>query len=217
MNKGMGMALIETALGLALRAYSGKKDKAGKEYILHPLRVMSKMTAEKEMAAALLHDVIEDSDISAAELVDAGIPEDVVHAVLLLTRDDSESYESFIWRLALNPLAAKVKLADIEDNINLLRLDTVTPHDLSRASKYHAAWRTIKSRYEADLTLPEIMDNPCHCHKCASPEYAISHMILCPKCGNKRCPKASNHELACTGSNEPGQVGSVYSAIPDSK
>lgn len=137
------MALIETALGIALRAYSGKTDKAGKEYILHPLRVMAKMATNEERAVALLHDVIEDSDIRAVELKDAGIPHSVINAVLFLTREAGETYESFIQRVRLNPLATRVKLADIEDNINVLRLDTLTPYDLARVAKYHAAWQAL--------------------------------------------------------------------------
>lgn len=58
---------------------------------------------------------------------------------------------------------------------------------------------------------------PCHCHKCQDGlryKDRYARMVLCPKCGNKRCPKASNHELECSDSNEPGQVGSVYSLLP---
>ena len=65
------MKLIETSLQIALRAYAGKVDKAGREYILHPLRVMAKMGSELEMSAALLHDVLEDSEITAEELLAA--------------------------------------------------------------------------------------------------------------------------------------------------
>ena len=74
------MRLIETSLHIALRAYAGKVDKAGREYILHPLRVMAKMRSELEMSAALLHDVLEDSEITAEELLAEGIPAEVVEA-----------------------------------------------------------------------------------------------------------------------------------------
>ena len=134
------MELVERSLEIALRAYSGKKDKAGEEYILHPLRLMSKMKTPKEMAVALLHDGIEDSEITAKELLESDIPEDVVEAVELLTKQDGETYQAFIERAKQNKLARKVKIADIEDNINLLRLSEVGQKDLDRVAKYHKAW-----------------------------------------------------------------------------
>jgi len=137
------MGLIETALGIALRAYSGKTDKAGKEYILHPLRVMAKMATEEEMAVAILHDVIEDADVRVTDLAQAGIPWQVIEAVVSLSRSAGEPYEAFIQRVRRNPLATRVKLADIEDNINVLRLVTLSAHDLARVAKYHAAWQAL--------------------------------------------------------------------------
>ena len=137
------MELIEKSLEIALRAYSGKKDKAGEPYILHPLRLMAKMHTSKEMAVALLHDVIEDSEITAKELLENGIPQDVVDAVESLTKQPGETYIEFIERAKLNKLARKVKIADIEDNINLLRLKAVGQKDLDRVKKYHEAWGSL--------------------------------------------------------------------------
>ena len=111
------MSLIEQSLAIALRAYAGKTDKAGHAYILHPLRLMAKMSNETEMSVALLHDVIEDSDITAAQLLTEGIPEQVVTAVLCLSKQRNETYQDFVLRAKQNPLARKVKLADIEDNM----------------------------------------------------------------------------------------------------
>ncbi|MBB1319303.1 GTP pyrophosphokinase [Shewanella sp. SR43-4] len=119
------MHIIEKSLAIALQAYSGKQDKAGKAYILHPLRVMAKMDTEYEMAVALLHDVIEDSDYTAEYLLEEGIPLDVVNALQLLSKSGDESYHQFINRVTANPLAVKVKIADIEDNINILRLKVI--------------------------------------------------------------------------------------------
>lgn len=139
------MDIIEKSLEIALKAYSGQKDKAGKTYILHPLRLMAKMETEEEMSAALLHDVIEDSDYTAEDLLDNGIPSNVVKAVQSLTKIHGESYEIFIERVLLNKLASKIKKADIEDNINVLRLDSVSSKDLKRIAKYHKAWKTLNS------------------------------------------------------------------------
>jgi (p)ppGpp synthase/HD superfamily hydrolase len=137
------MTLIETSLAIALRAYTGKTDKAGQDYIRHPLRLMAKMTTDHEMSVALLHDVIEDSDITAADLRAEGIPDEVVDAVLCLTKKVGENYQTFVLRAKQNPLARTVKIADIEDNINVLRLLTLSEKDLARIAKYHAAWRVL--------------------------------------------------------------------------
>ena len=137
------MKLIETSLTIALRAYAGKVDKAGREYILHPLRVMAKMKTDEEMSAALLHDVLEDSEITAEELHTEGIPAQVVEAVQYLSKHENEDYQDFVARLKKNELAAKVKLADIEDNIDVLRLNSLGENDLARIKRYHSAWRFL--------------------------------------------------------------------------
>ena len=139
------MDVIEKSLAIALKAYAGKKDKAGKTYILHPLRIMAKMDTSEEMSVALLHDVIEDSEITAKDLLQEGIPANIVTAVQALTKIEGEDYEQFVDRVLKNKLAAKIKKADIEDNINVLRLTTVTPKDLERIAKYHKAWLKINS------------------------------------------------------------------------
>lgn len=86
------MNIIEKSLDIALKAYSGQKDKAGKTYILHPLRIMNKMETEEEISVALLHDVIEDSNYTAEDLLNNNIPSDVVDAVQSLTKFKGESY-----------------------------------------------------------------------------------------------------------------------------
>ena len=137
------MKLIEASLNIALRAYAGKVDKAGREYILHPLRVMAKMKTDEEMTAALLHDVLEDSEITAEQLLAEGIPAEIVEAVQYLSKHENEAYQDFIARTKKNRLAAKVKLADIEDNMDVLRLNSLDENDLARIKKYHSAWRFL--------------------------------------------------------------------------
>jgi (p)ppGpp synthase/HD superfamily hydrolase len=138
------MNLIETSLQIALRAYAGKTDKAGREYILHPLRVMAKMETDLERSAALLHDVIEDSDITAEDLLAEGIPAEVVEAVQSLSKNENEDYQDFVARAKKNKIAANVKIADIEDNIDVLRLTSLDENELARIKKYHSAWRFLK-------------------------------------------------------------------------
>ena len=137
------MHLIEKSLTIALQAHAGQLDKAGKPYILHPLRIMAKMDTDEEMAVALLHDTIEDSPITAESLLDAGIPSKIVDAVQSLTKSYGENYYQFIERVLKNELAIKVKKADIEDNLDVLRLDSMSSKDLERVRKYHKAWKRL--------------------------------------------------------------------------
>ncbi len=139
------MNLIETALKIALDAHIGQTDKAGEIYILHPLRLMNKMDHDYERAAALLHDVIEDSYYTSEKLKEYGIPDEVIEAVLCLTKNQGETYEEFIERVRQNKLAKAVKKADLEDNINILRLKKLEQKDFDRLKKYHSAWNKLTS------------------------------------------------------------------------
>jgi (p)ppGpp synthase/HD superfamily hydrolase len=120
--------LLEDAIHLASEAHRGQKDKAGKPYILHPMRVMFRMDTLLEMVVAVLHDVVEDSDTTLGELRAWGYPEEVVEALDCLTRRyadktperQSESYMDYVARCKANPLAKKVKLADIDDHLDYL-------------------------------------------------------------------------------------------------
>ena len=135
--------MIDTALSLAIEAHKGQRDKSGKAYILHPLRIMAKMTTEEEQSVAILHDVLEDSDFQLSDLLSAGIPVDVCRAVELLTRIDGQDYERYIDDIAQNTLARRVKIADIEDNINVLRLRDLGDRDIERLKKYHKSWHIL--------------------------------------------------------------------------
>ena len=104
---------------------------------------MAKMNTEIEMSAALLHDVIEDSEITAEQLLAEGIPAEVVEAVQFLSKNEAEEYQDFVIRAKKNQLAAKVKIADIEDNIDVLRLQSLDDYDLARVKKYHSAWHLL--------------------------------------------------------------------------
>ncbi len=134
------MSTLERAIQIAVEAHQSKLDKAGAPYILHPLRVMLRMDTTAERIVAVLHDVVEDSGWSLKALEREGFPSRIVQAIGFLTRRDGETYEDFIRRLAQNPLARKVKLADLEDNMDIRRLPQVTEKDLERLGKYHQAW-----------------------------------------------------------------------------
>lgn len=133
------MADIEKAIQLAVQAHIGQKDKAEKPYILHPLRVMNQFSIESEMIVAVLHDVVEDTDITLDDLKKQGFSDLVVDAIGCLSKQDDESYEDFIKRIYVNDLAKKVKIVDIKDNLDLRRLSELSEKDLKRIKKYHEA------------------------------------------------------------------------------
>lgn len=137
------VATLEDAISIAAQAHRGQRDKAGAVYLLHPLRLMLRMDSEAAMMAAVLHDVVEDSDWTLEGLRERGFSEEVIEAVACLTHRDGESYEEFVERLKTNPLARRVKIADLEDNMNVLRIGQLGPKDLERLEKYHRAWRVL--------------------------------------------------------------------------
>jgi (p)ppGpp synthase/HD superfamily hydrolase len=140
------MSILDAAIALAARVHAGQVDKAGKPYIFHPLRLMMKFDGLEEQLVSLLHDVVEDGDVTLDELRKLGIPEAAVTAIDCLTKRQGESYEQFIARIRPNPLATKVKIADIQDNLDLTRLPAVRDKDLERAAKYHRALRHLQEQ-----------------------------------------------------------------------
>ena len=137
------MATVERAVQIAAQAHQGQRDKAGAPYLLHPLRMMLRMESEAAMMAAVLHDVVEDSDWTLDQLRAEGFSEEVLQAVECLTHQAGESYDEFVTRVQSNAIARQVKLADLEDNMNIRRMAEITPKDLARLEKYHRAWRTL--------------------------------------------------------------------------
>lgn len=137
------MSNLDKAIEVACKVHAGQIDKAGRPYILHPLRLMLKLQCEIEMMVAVLHDVVEDSDVSLDDLKAYGFAEQIIEAVDCLSRRQNESYESFIVRVSENQLARKVKIEDIKDNMDLTRLETVCEKDLLRVEKYHRALQSL--------------------------------------------------------------------------
>ena len=142
------MATIERAVEIAAGAHQGQRDKAGAPYLLHPLRLMMRMESEAAMMAAVLHDVVEDSAWTLDLLRAEGFSEEVLEAVDCLTHREGESYEAFVKRVKNNAIARRVKLADLEDNMNLKRLNEITSKDLTRLEKYHRAWLSLTGEKE---------------------------------------------------------------------
>jgi (p)ppGpp synthase/HD superfamily hydrolase len=105
---------------------------------------MLRMETEEQMMTAVLHDVVEDSHWTLIDLQREGFPEQVIEAVDHLSRRDSETYDEFIDRIKGSMLAIKVKLADLEDNMDLKRVNKITDKEKERMMKYHAAWCDLK-------------------------------------------------------------------------
>jgi (p)ppGpp synthase/HD superfamily hydrolase len=131
------MATLERAIEIARQAHAGQIDKGGADYIGHPLRVMEKCETEEEKIVGILHDVVEDSDWTFEMLEAQGFPDEIIDALRCITKQsDDEDYDTFISRVMNRPLSLKVKLYDLEDNMDLSRLKCITEADLIRYEKY---------------------------------------------------------------------------------
>lgn len=140
------MATLEKALEIAINAHKGQKDKAGMEYILHPIRVMLRGETEIEKICGILHDVIEDSNLTFEDLRNEGFSEEVISVLKLLTKEsENEDYDKFIERVKQNPIAVKVKINDLLDNLDITRLKELNERDLKRLNKYLKAYWTLKT------------------------------------------------------------------------
>jgi (p)ppGpp synthase/HD superfamily hydrolase len=130
---------LERAIEIAAQVHTGQVDKAGQPYILHPLRLMLAVSSTEARMAAVLHDVVEDTTVTLDELRAAGFPATVLEAVEALTKREGEDYEAFIRRVAPNPIAREVKLADLRDNSDPSRIAEPKERDRERIKKYSQA------------------------------------------------------------------------------
>ena len=113
--------LINKAIDIAFSAHKDQKDKAGRPYFMHPVIVASQMDSEYEICTALLHDVVEDTDITIEEL-EREFPKEITDALRLLTHDDNTAYLDYVREIKKNPIARKVKLADLNHNLDITRI-----------------------------------------------------------------------------------------------
>jgi (p)ppGpp synthase/HD superfamily hydrolase len=135
--------LLAKAIRIATEAHEGQKDRYGAPYILHPLRVMQRLVTAAEKTAGILHDVVEDTNWTFESLKKEGFPDDLLEALKAVTKQEGEDYEQFVRRSAANPLARRVKLADLEDNMDLRRMPQISEKDVPRLQKYVKAWRFL--------------------------------------------------------------------------
>lgn len=136
----MGLLLesesVSNALQIATAAHSGQVDKAGADYIKHPIAVAEQLETEEEQTVALLHDVVEDTAVTLEDLESCGFSDSVLHAVDCLTHKEGEPRDAYLQRVSKNPLAVKVKLADLKHNSDLSRISEPTEKDFQRAERY---------------------------------------------------------------------------------
>ena len=133
--------LTKKALKLCFEAHRDQVDKTGLPYVFHPFHLAEQMKDEKSTIVALLHDVVEDTDITLADLKEMGFPDDALEAIALMTHAEGVPYMDYVKRIKENPIARAVKLADLRHNSDKTRFDegAMTERDLARAEKYAAA------------------------------------------------------------------------------
>ena len=133
------MSNLHKAILLASEKHINQSRWNGDPYILHPLRVMFKMNTEEEKIVAVLHDIIEDTDVTEQDLIEAGFDKVVVNAIVSITNEEDESYEDYIMRCRENYIGRKVKREDIQDNLNvpeMLQMKRVDDKHKDRINKY---------------------------------------------------------------------------------
>lgn len=140
-------AFVQVAQDIARRAHAGQVDKSGVDYIAHPARVAAGVRThgggDAAVAAAWLHDVLEDCDVSEADLQGAGIPQAVIEAVKAVTKIEGEPLEGYCDRILANPTALRVKRSDIDDNTDPARTAALSEHVRLRLAAKYARVRSL--------------------------------------------------------------------------
>ncbi|WP_119841755.1 HD domain-containing protein [Salinibacter ruber] len=137
------MPTLEDAISLAAEAHAGQTDKAGEPYVLHLLRVMQSQDTKEAMMAGVLHDLIEDTELDFDDLRERGYPNEVIEALRHLTKRADESYQEFVDRASQHPISRWVKISDLEDNMDVTRLDSITEADARRLKKYRRSHKKL--------------------------------------------------------------------------
>ena len=139
MKEISGQGTLERAIEIAARTHAGQTDKGGAPYILHPLRVMLRVAPGAQQIVAVLHDVVEDSDVTFEDLEREGFAAEVISGLRSVTKVAGESYEDFVARAARDPVGKAVKRADLMENSDLSRIAEPSQKDLERVEKYGRA------------------------------------------------------------------------------
>jgi len=135
--------MLEKAIQIAIEAHQGQTDKAEAPYILHLIRVMNAGQTDNEKICGILHDLVEDTKWTFEDLKKEGFSEEIINALECVTKQPNESYSQFIERIKKNPLAVKVKINDLKDNMDITRLTFITEDDTQRLNKYLKAYHYL--------------------------------------------------------------------------
>ena len=135
--------MTKKALKLSFEAHKEQVDKSDMPYVYHPFHIAEQMKDEDTTIVALLHDVVEDTDITVEDIRKMGFSEDVCEALSLMTHDENVPYMEYVKKLKKNPIAKAVKLADLKHNSDLTRLDAVDEKTLKRVGKYKCAMKIL--------------------------------------------------------------------------
>ena len=146
MNLEIKQGTLERAIEIAARVHAGQVDKGGAPYILHPLRVMLRVAPGAQQIVAVLHDVVEDSEVTFEDLEREGFSAEVISGLRAVTKVEGESYEDFVARAALDPVGKAVKLADLMENSDLSRIPEPSQKDMERVEKYGRAIQYLMAR-----------------------------------------------------------------------
>ena len=136
--------LTKKALKLCFDAHKEQTDKSGTPYVFHPFHLAEQMTDEATTVVALLHDVVEDTNITFENLKDQGFGVEIINALKLLTHDKNTPYMEYVGEIKKNKIATAVKLADLKHNSDLTRLDVVDEKALKRKDKYEKAIKFLE-------------------------------------------------------------------------
>ena len=144
--------LTKKAIKLCFEAHKDQFDKSGLPYVTHPLHLAEQMSDETTTVVALLHDVVEDSSFTMDDITAAGFPKEVTDALVLLTHEDTVPYLEYVASLKHNPVARCVKLADLQHNSDLSRIDSPTEKDMARVQKYRKAINLLEKENESAVS-----------------------------------------------------------------
>lgn len=144
------MSTLEKAIIIATKAHSGQVDKGGHPYILHPLAVMMNVETNVEKIVAVLHDVLEDTELTLNDLESEGFGYDVLIPLGILTKGKGVSYDDYIKQIAKNNVARNVKIQDIRNNMDLSRIENLSKKDFERNKKYKKALHFLINSYLKD-------------------------------------------------------------------
>jgi (p)ppGpp synthase/HD superfamily hydrolase len=139
------MPTLTKAIEIATQAHQGQVDKAGKPYIFHPLAVMGLVEGEADKIVAVLHDVVEDTPITLADLTAEGFSPGCVAAVDAITKRDGEPLDDYLEQVKSDPIAIRVKLADLTRNMDLSRIAEPTAKDFARIERYKEIYQILQA------------------------------------------------------------------------